>query len=104
MVKSLVFAWVALAECDHSLPKLNWSHPAGAPHKIQAIYPRARCSRMIRIFLHCRLGWKDCRNSFKENEVVQNALVGCSETSKEDPCHASSIVDYCNHSFPIVVR
>ena len=28
MVKPLVFAWVALAECDHSLPKLNWSHPA----------------------------------------------------------------------------
>ena len=28
MVKPLVFAWVALAECDHSPPKLNWSHPA----------------------------------------------------------------------------
>ena len=47
MVKSLVFAWVALAECDPSLPKLKWSHPAGATHQIQPICSCARYSRMI---------------------------------------------------------
>ncbi len=36
MVESLVFAWVALAECDHSLPKLNGSHPSGATHPIKS--------------------------------------------------------------------
>ncbi len=47
MVKSLVFAWVALAECDPSLPKLKWSHPAGATHQIQPICSCARYSQMI---------------------------------------------------------
>ena len=45
MVKSIIFAWVALAElaeCDHSLPKLNGSHPAGpagATHQYKQFTP-----------------------------------------------------------------
>ena len=39
IVKSIIFAWVALAECDHSLPKLNGSHPAGATHQYKQFTP-----------------------------------------------------------------